>query len=100
TAEALDTAARTLGSPSRAELEQLETLRDWAHRAAGRPDSKFDTLYAFLKKTCFPSGPEGSWTNERVIVFTQYTRTPAWLHTHLLAARLPGERIDRIYGGM
>ena len=39
-------------------------------RAAGRPDSKFDSLYRFLEKTCFPDGPDVEWTDERVIVFT------------------------------
>ena len=100
TAEALDTAARTLGKPLPEELAELEALHLWAKRAAGRPDSKFETLYRFLEETCFPAGPEGEWTDERVIVFTQYTRTLDWLHTHLLAAGLPGERMDRIYGGM
>lgn len=100
TAEALDTAARTLGTPTEPELGQLEALHAWAKQAAGRPDSKFDALYSFLEATCFPEGPKGTWTDERVIVFTQYTRTLDWLHTHLLAAHLPGERMDRIYGGM
>jgi superfamily II DNA or RNA helicase len=100
TAEALDTAARTIGKPTSEELVELDALHAWAKRAAGRPDSKYETLYRFLEETCFPDGPEGEWTDERVIVFTQYTRTLDWLHTHLLAAGVPGERMDRIYGGM
>jgi superfamily II DNA or RNA helicase len=100
TAEALDTAARTLGTPTTEELAELAALHAWAKRASGRPDSKFDTLYRLLEETCFPAGPDAQWTTERVIVFTQYTRTLQWLHTHLLAAGVPGERMDQIYGGM
>jgi superfamily II DNA or RNA helicase len=100
TAEALDTAARTVGQPTPEELAELDELQKWAKRAAGRPDSKYETLYRFLEETCFPGGQTEEWTDERVIVFTQYTRTLEWLHTHLLAAGIPGDRMDRIYGGM
>ena len=45
--------------------------------------------------------PNGKWSNERVIIFTEYRATQNWLQTLLAADGLTeGERLMTLYGGM
>ena len=56
---------------------QLEKLRDWGLGFESRADSKVDALLNFLDATCRPDGK--LWSNERVVVFTEYAHTVDWL---------------------
>lgn len=56
---------------------QLEKLRDWGLGFESRADSKVDALLNFLDATCRPDGKH--WSNERVVVFTEYAHTVDWL---------------------
>ncbi len=75
----------------------LERLRAWARRQVGPADSKAERLVAELDRVC---RPEGTWTDERVIVFTEYVDTQNWLAGLLGARGLGGDRLGLLYGGM
>ncbi|MDI9940321.1 DISARM system SNF2-like helicase DrmD [Rhodococcus sp. IEGM 1351] len=63
---------------------QLELLVDWGLGYESRADSRLDELLAFLDAVCRPDGK--SWTNERVVIFTEYAHTVDWL-TRVLTQR-------------
>lgn len=81
------------------ELEKslLRELRDWASSAANRSDAKADSAISWLDQN-LKSGQE--WTNERVILFTEYRTTQSWMHEILAAAGYGGERLSIIHGGL
>ena len=60
-----------------AEPGQLETLTEWGLGYESRPDSRLDRLITFLDAVCRPDGR--TWSNERVVVFTEYAHTVDWL---------------------
>ena len=63
-----------------------------------RPDSKARRLIEWVASTVRPGGV---WSDERVIIFTEYRATQNWLQTLLAAAGLAGqERLLLLYGGM
>jgi superfamily II DNA or RNA helicase len=80
------------------EKELLDRLRGWAERASTRPDSKASALLELIEKTCRPGG---RWSDERIIVFTEYRDTQKWLFD-LFAARglTAGGRTELLFGGM
>ncbi|MGX6511629.1 DISARM system SNF2-like helicase DrmD [Rhodococcus sp. SJ-2] len=67
-----------------AEPGQLELLVDWGLGYESRADSRLDELLTFLDAVCRPDGK--SWTNERVVIFTEYAHTVDWL-TRVLTQR-------------
>jgi ERCC4-related helicase len=60
-----------------AEAGQLESLTEWGLSYESRPDSRLDALLSFLDSVCRPDGKH--WTDERVVVFTEYAHTVDWL---------------------
>jgi superfamily II DNA or RNA helicase len=62
---------------SAAEPGQLEKLRDWGLSYESKADSRVDQLIAFLDAITRPD--KKHWTNERVVVFTEYAHTVGWL---------------------
>jgi superfamily II DNA or RNA helicase len=75
----------------------LEQLRDWARAQNGPADSKAERLISELNLIC---RSEGVWTDERVVVFTEYVDTQNWLASLLGARGLGGERLGLLHGGM
>ena len=75
----LDTLLATRGSDplSAATREQLEELSRWARGYQSRSDSRLEALIDFLDAVCRPDGC--TWTNERVVVFTEYADTLEWI---------------------
>ena len=75
----LDTLLATRGSDplSAATREQLEELSRWARGYQFRPDSRLEALVDMLDAVCRPDG--STWTNERVVVFTEYADTLEWI---------------------
>ncbi len=61
-------------------------LERWAERAATKPDAKTEAVLALIEETCRPGG---AWTDERVILFTEYRATQNWLLDVLAAAGSP-----------
>lgn len=56
---------------------EIESLIAWGNRYEHRPDSRLEALIRFLDATCRPDGR--TWTNERVVVFTEYAATLDWV---------------------
>ena len=80
---------------SAADPGQLKKLADWGLSYEGRPDSRLEKLIGFLDAVCRPDGKH--WTNERVVVFTEYAHTVDWLQ-RVLAQRGYAERLAVIQG--
>lgn len=78
-----------------AEPGQLEGLRDWGLGYESRADSKVEALLTFLDGVCRPDGKH--WTNERVVVFTEYAHTVDWLE-RVLNQRGYADRLAVIQG--
>lgn len=98
TADALDTATRVFSAPTEEEEALLKQMKDWAKRARGQRDSKVKQLVAWLKEHL---KPDGKWSNERVIIFTEYRATQNWLQEVLsVEGFTDGDRLLTMYGGM
>ncbi|MBN1372591.1 MAG: DISARM system SNF2-like helicase DrmD [Anaerolineaceae bacterium] len=96
--EAVGAAAPLIHDLTAQEQALLEKMYAWAERAAQIRDSKAEAFIAWLKAIV---KPERKWSDERVIVFTEYRATQNWLNTLLAAAGLTeGERLLTLYGGM
>lgn len=79
-----------------AEPGQLETLMEWGLGYESRADSRLDRLINFLDAVCRPDGK--TWSNERVVVFTEYAHTVDWLTRVLSQKGYTGDRLAVIQG--
>jgi superfamily II DNA or RNA helicase len=96
--EAVNAASAALTNLSLRERELLEEMGHWAERAKARPDSKAKAILGWLKGHIKPNG---AWSSERVIIFTEYRATQKWLVDLLTAEGFGGnDRLMTIYGGM
>ena len=96
--EAVAAAAPLIHDLTGQEQALLDKMYAWAERAAQIRDSKANAFIAWLKAIV---KPDGKWSNERVIIFTEYRATQNWLNTLLAAEGLTeGERLLTLYGGM
>jgi superfamily II DNA or RNA helicase len=105
TDEAILVATRATRALEPDEAALLERLRKWSVAAAKRSDAKAAILVEKLRAWCLRTRANGkpAWTNERVIIFTEYRATQKWLHRILVDAGLAGENGERLalmYGGM
>lgn len=73
---------------------QIERLVSWGAGYEHKPDSRAVALLRFLDAVCRPGG---TWTNERVVVFTEYAATLRWLES-ILTQRGFGDRLAVIQG--
>lgn len=78
-----------------AEAGQLEQLASWGLDFESKADSKLETLLRYLDGICRPDGLH--WSNERVVVFTEYAHTVEWLE-RVLAQRGYADRLAVIQG--
>ncbi|MFD3586346.1 DISARM system SNF2-like helicase DrmD [Streptomyces sp. NPDC058683] len=76
----------------------LEQMQDWAQRHQAQADSKARELIGYVKAVCLPDGKH--WTNERVVIFTEYRDTQIWLQNLLRDHGLGGDRVALLHGGM
>lgn len=95
--DAVTAAGRALGAPTKAECDLLDRMQAWADAAAGGPDAKarklFEEMDTWLR-------PDGEWGDERLIIFTEYRATQAWLQRLFDARGYGGDRVALLYGGM
>ncbi|WP_234341940.1 DISARM system SNF2-like helicase DrmD [Streptomyces sp. NRRL F-4707] len=56
---------------------EIASLVEWGRRYEHKPDSRLEELLTFLAAVCRPDGTH--WTNERVVVFTEYAATLEWI---------------------
>ena len=98
TADALDSATRLFAEPTEQEIALLKQMKKWAERARAQQDSKAKQLIQWLKDNIKPGG---KWSNERVIIFTEYRATQNWLQEVLATEGFSGgDRLLTMYGGM
>src|SRR5207249_8471844 len=98
TSDAVDTASLLFSEPTENELALLKKMRQWAEKAAAQRDSKARCLIDWLNEHIRPNK---NWSNERVILFTEYRATQKWLMEILAQERLTGgDRLLTMYGGM
>ncbi len=64
------------------EQELLQQMQHWARDASKRPDAKAQELLNWINTYIRPNG---EWSEERVLIFTEYRATQKWLY-NLLAA--------------
>ena len=99
-----DAAARSgriqaeLADTTEQEIGILRPLEAWAAGYEAAPDAKAAELITYLKAVCLPDGQH--WTNERVVVFTEYRDTQIWLKELLAQEGLGGDQVQLLYGGM
>ncbi|MBL8808533.1 MAG: DEAD/DEAH box helicase, partial [Planctomycetaceae bacterium] len=96
--DVVGTATRMFDDLGDEQKHLLRDLGDWARQAQKRPDSKCKALFDWLSEHIRPNN---KWSDERVIIFTQYRTTQKWL-LGLLAANgfASSGRLLTIYGGM
>ncbi|MEU5152931.1 DISARM system SNF2-like helicase DrmD [Glycomyces sp. NPDC021274] len=95
-----DTLRRSAGHQERldpAEHALLDRVNQWAQRHRAAPDTKAARLLAYLREVC-KNGD--TWTNERVVVFTEYRDTLDWLKDLLHSQGLGHDRVAVLHGGM
>ncbi len=100
-AEVLATASRGQAPLTAEERELLNRLGGWVEERRNRPDARAEAVLRWLTDICRTA--DGGWTDERVIIFTEYRDTQKWLVDLLLTHDFGGDGGDRIatlYGGM
>jgi superfamily II DNA or RNA helicase len=95
--EAQAAAAASLKALNVEEDAILSRLERWAERAVNVPDAKAKRLLDLVETVCRPGG---EWSDERIIIFSEYRDTQKWLFG-LLAARgfTDNGRTLLLYGG-
>jgi superfamily II DNA or RNA helicase len=102
TGDAVEEAASFAAPLGEEERRLVVEMQLWAELASQRGDTKAEVLLGWLDDVVRPTGPDGErrWSDERVIVFTEYRDTQRWLQERLVAHGLGGERLALLYGGM
>jgi superfamily II DNA or RNA helicase len=83
---------------SELEINLLKRMEEWAARYEAMPDAKARELITYLQAVCIPDGKH--WTNERVVVFTEYRDTQIWLKELLAQEGMGGDYVQLLFGGM
>lgn len=98
TDESIGNTSRLFRALTPEEQGLLKEMLDWAESASRQPDAKATQLLNWINKTIRPNG---QWSNERVIIFTEYRATQKWLY-NLMASNglVQGNRLMTLYGGM
>ncbi len=95
--EAVDEAAAVAVDLTSEQKQILDQLTTWANTARHRLDSKAEALLEWLKSHLKPGG---KWSDARVILFTEYRATHAWLQEILTNHGFGGDRLMILHGGM
>ncbi|WP_306369523.1 DISARM system SNF2-like helicase DrmD [Nocardiopsis sp. CC223A] len=96
--DAVDRAGPLQPGTDEDEASLLERMHTWAAAHRARPDAKARELVKYLKAVCKPDGKH--WLNERVVVFTEYRDTQAWLEEILRQEGLAGDQLGILNGQM
>jgi len=75
----------------------LAKMEKWARAHEAQPDAKARELITYLTAICHP---DQHWTNERVVVFTEYRDTQRWLSALLRQQDLGGAHLAEMHGGL
>lgn len=80
------------------ELALLARMKAWADTHEAQPDAKAAKLITYLQAYCRPDGH--TWTNNRIIIFTEYRDTKNWLRDLLAAEGLGHPYVAELDGSM
>lgn len=98
TDESISNTSRLFRALTPEEQGLLQEMLQWAEVAARQPDAKATELLNWINTTIRSNG---QWSNERVIIFTEYRTTQKWLYNLLASEGLvQGNRLMTLYGGM
>jgi superfamily II DNA or RNA helicase len=98
TGDAIASTSRLFRELSPQEQSLLQDLQTWAEAASRRPDAKARELLHWIDTHLRPNG---KWSQERVIIFTEYRATQKWLYEILATQGLAqDERLMLLYGGI
>ncbi|MFE2722829.1 DISARM system SNF2-like helicase DrmD [Kitasatospora sp. NPDC059327] len=75
--------------------DEATSLVEWGLRYEHKPDSRLEALLTFLDGICRSDGR--TWSNERVVVFTEYAATLDWI-AGVLRQRGYGDVLEMIQG--
>lgn len=92
---ATNAASSNMTQLSAREIDLLNQMQTWAEAARIDGDSKLTALFDWLQPIVKPNG---AWSDERVIIFTEYRTTQNWLRESLIFEGL--DRVAEIYDGM
>ncbi|MGI5191114.1 DISARM system SNF2-like helicase DrmD [Promicromonospora sp. CA-289599] len=81
---------------SAATVDEIERLVTWGLGFEHRADSRLTALASWLEAICRPDGKH--WTNERVVIFTEYADTLAWIVSNLRQRGYDEARLATIQG--
>ena len=96
--DAVDAASLLFQEPTQDELTLMKRMKTWAGSASNRMDAKTKQLIRWLQDNIRPGG---KWSNDRVIIFTEYRATQNWLQEKLSSEGFTGgDRLMTMYGGM
>lgn len=93
-------AARTGQKLSDEDRLLLQELAEWGSDYEGRANARLDTAVEWLDGVCRTTGPNGAklWTDERVVIFTEYVDTLNWVRDVLESNGYTGGRLEIIEG--
>jgi len=95
---AVEIAAPLFRPPTPQEQQWLHAMRAWADEAGNRSDSKAQELIRWLHAQIKPAG---TWSDQRVIIFTEYRATLSSLQELLSSEGFASHgRLLTLYGGM
>jgi superfamily II DNA or RNA helicase len=80
---------------SGADAKDLARLADWGNGYQHRPNTRLTALVTMLDAVCRPDGT--TWSNERVVIFTEYAATLEWI-VGVLTQRGFGDVLETIQG--
>lgn len=96
--DAIKTASEVQTGLTKDEDVLFKKMIAWGQGACGQKDSKASCLIDWLNENIKPSG---KWTEQRVIIFTEYRDTQNWLHDLFAREGLAEDgRLEMLYGGM
>lgn len=93
--ESIEEVSRLPVPLSKDEGIMLGQLMDWADANANRPDSKAKSILKWLSERIKRND---KWSDNRVILFTEYRPTQSWLHQILASHGFGGEHIAILNG--
>ncbi|MFI6581758.1 DISARM system SNF2-like helicase DrmD [Embleya sp. NPDC050493] len=95
---ALGLSTRLTPATSDDEVGVLQDMERWALTHEATADSKARELLSYIKAICRPGE---HWTNERIVVFTEYRDTQKWLLDLMRQEGLAdGGRIELLHGSL
>lgn len=91
--------ATKLSAPVTPEQDRLlKEMVQWAQIARNQVDSKAKAVLDWIAKHL--KNPDGTWSDRRVILFTEYRSTHQWMNQILASHGFGAERLAVLHGGM